>query len=157
MVPPMLDRTNDRLCELMSGLCLIFAHATRIRLFCALQDGPKNVSDLAQKAGVALPNASQHLRLMREKGALVSEKCGQNIYYRISDVRLVRAVELIRDAMTDQIQHQASEIADAPQHARANDLQATHSNRTIMPMADLQLDPNSDDMVLVNPEKGITS
>lgn len=102
---------NNDLCDFMGEFFSLLAHATRIRIFCALQDGPQRVSDLADKAGITLSNASQHLRIMREKGALVTEKKAQNVYYRIADPRFTQAAELIRDALLEKVQGQARRMA----------------------------------------------
>ena len=98
---------NDELCELMGGFFSLLAHPTRIRIFCALKHGPRTVSALAEQSRISLSNASQHLRIMRQNGALATEKCGQNVYYRIADPRFIQAAELIRNALVEKVQSRA--------------------------------------------------
>lgn len=113
----MLVRMNDELCGLMGGFFSLLAHPTRIRIFCALQHGPQTVSVLAEETQITLPNASQHLRVMRQNGALTSEKRGQHVFYQIADPRFLQAAEMIRDALVEKVQDQAQRaVRGTPYH-----------------------------------------
>ena len=68
------------------------------------------VSELAEGAGVTLQNASQHLRLMRDKGAVTTEKQGQYVYYKVVDKRLLDGACLIRNALLDQLQQRVRQV-----------------------------------------------
>ncbi len=101
----MIQRTTDRDrhldCVRMGDFFMIFAHATRMRIFCALQNGGKTVTRIAEESEISVSNASQHLRLMRDRGAVVSERQGQTVLYNIADPRFFAAANLIRDALDD--------------------------------------------------------
>lgn len=92
---------SDASCELLGNFFAIFAHATRMRIFCALQSESKTVTEIAEYAGISIPNASQHLRLMRDRAAVVAEKRAQSVYYQIADTRMVEAVKMIRTAILE--------------------------------------------------------
>jgi len=92
---------DDSECRLLADLLGVFANPTRIRLFCALQEGPKTVSELAELAHVSLQNASQHLRLMRDKGTVTTEKKGQQVVYNIVDERFLLGARMMKDALVD--------------------------------------------------------
>ncbi len=96
--------TTDSACEFLGGFFTTLAHPTRMRIFCALQNGPRAVSSIADHAGITIANASQHLRLMRDNGAVVSEKRGQSVYYQIADPRFLYAASMIRQALVEQMQ-----------------------------------------------------
>ena len=115
---------SDASCELLAGFFAIFALAKRMRIFCALHGEPKTVTEIAEYAGVSITNASQHLRLMRDRGAVVAEKRAQNVYYRIADPRFVEAVLLIRATLLEGMQKNAAQAsAPAPARRRARGLQ----------------------------------
>lgn len=78
-----------------------------MRIFCALQHGPRTVSQIAEEADVTIQNASQHLRVMRDKGAVDTQKAGQNVYYKIVDDRFLEGARLIRDALLDALARKA--------------------------------------------------
>lgn len=68
----------------------------RARLVMALADGralPASV--LASEAGVAASTASEHLAKLRAAGLVESRAQGRHRYYRVTDARVVRAVELL--------------------------------------------------------------
>lgn len=88
-------------CEVLASFFALLSNRTRLRMLCVLRDGRHTVSELAEAAGVSLQNVSQHLRLMRDKGIVLTEREGQRVYYRLSDPRLVQAAELLRAAVTD--------------------------------------------------------
>ncbi len=115
---------NDASCELLGGFFTIFAHATRMRILCALQHEPRTVTGIANHAGLSITNTSQHLRLMRDKGAVIAEKHAQNVYYRIADPRFAQAMLLIRTALLERMRQEAKGAsAPAPTRRRNKVLQ----------------------------------
>jgi len=97
-------------CRLLADFFTLFGNGTRLQIFCALQGGRKTVSELAEHAGVSLQNVSQHLRLMREKGAVATEKEGQHVYCSVVDQRLMQGACLIRDALLDATRRRSSQV-----------------------------------------------
>ncbi len=107
----MNSRMNNRSCELLGDFFAIFAHATRMRIFCALSGEPRTVTEVAGYAGVSIANASQHLRLMRDRGAVAAEKRAQSVYYHIADPRFLEAVMLIRATLLETLQRSTEQAA----------------------------------------------
>ena len=60
-------------------------HAHRLEILELLAQGERSVESLAERAGLMIGNASQHLRLMRQARLLVSRRDGKRILYRLSD------------------------------------------------------------------------
>lgn len=98
-------------CELLGDFFATLAHTKRMRIFCALQREAKTVTEIAEEAGVSITNASQHLRLMRDRGAVLAEKHAQSVYYRIADARFVEAAMLIREALSHRFRENAAHAA----------------------------------------------
>jgi ArsR family transcriptional regulator len=63
----------------------IFSNARRILIMWLLESQEMSVGEIAEKIGATLQNTSQHLRLMKDKGLLVTRREGQMVYYRITD------------------------------------------------------------------------
>src|ERR1700680_4376849 len=57
----------------------------RLEILELLAQGERSVEALAERAKLSVANASQHLRLMRRAGLLVSRRDGKRILYRLSD------------------------------------------------------------------------
>ncbi|MGC9198663.1 MAG: ArsR/SmtB family transcription factor [Acidobacteriaceae bacterium] len=108
------DRDRHLDCVRMGDFFMIFAHATRMRIFCALQNGGKTVTRIAEEAEISVSNASQHLRLMRDRGAVTSERQGQTVFYKMADDRFFEAANMIRDALEDLRRSEEFEAPSCP-------------------------------------------
>jgi ArsR family transcriptional regulator len=60
-------------------------HVHRLEILELLAQGERSVEALAERAGLSIANASQHLRLMRQAGLLASHRSSKHILYRLSD------------------------------------------------------------------------
>jgi len=73
-------------------------HETRLTIMCHLMDGEMCVGDLEKVTKSSQSNLSQHLCKMKGLGVIVSEKRGQQVYYRIANPafsELVKALKVI--------------------------------------------------------------
>ena len=61
------------------------AHEHRVELIEQLAQGPRNVEALAERAGLSLANASQHLQQLRVAGLVTSRREGKRVVYRLAD------------------------------------------------------------------------
>ncbi|MDE3113156.1 MAG: helix-turn-helix transcriptional regulator, partial [Chloroflexota bacterium] len=68
---------------------------TRIRMIRALAETPLAAGDLARITGRTPSGASQHIRALREVGAVVAERHGNVVRYRLSSERSARILEAI--------------------------------------------------------------
>ena len=60
-------------------------HAHRLDLLEHIAQGERSVDTLAQKAGLTIANASQHLQQLRRAGLVTTRRDGKFIYYRLTD------------------------------------------------------------------------
>ncbi len=60
------------------------AHPKRLMILSQLGARGRSVSELASVVGISLPNASQHLRVLRDRGIVQSERIGQVVKYRLT-------------------------------------------------------------------------
>jgi DNA-binding transcriptional ArsR family regulator len=74
-------RNEKRMRALLDALC----DPTRIKIVRALRDTPLAASDLARVIGRDRAATSQHLRVLRERGAVSSQRNGNVVRYTISD------------------------------------------------------------------------
>jgi DNA-binding transcriptional ArsR family regulator len=73
-------RNEKRMRALLEGLC----DPNRIKIVRALRDTTLAASDLAHVIGRNRPATSQHLRKLRELGAIVAERKGNVVRYTLS-------------------------------------------------------------------------
>ncbi len=95
-----------------AAFCSIFSDEKRLRIMWFLRDGEKRVSEIAEHLGVTAQNTSQHLRLMRSKGALSCRREGQAAYYRIANEKFVRGAQLVREGVLEELRRKGRK-ADA--------------------------------------------
>jgi DNA-binding transcriptional ArsR family regulator len=74
-------RNEQRMRELLEALC----DPTRVMIVRALRDTPLAASDLAHLVGRNRAATSQHLRVLRELGAIVATRKGNIVRYTLSD------------------------------------------------------------------------
>jgi len=97
------EQAEEELYRLQAEFCKGMAHPKRIQILGILKSGEKTVGELAKTAGVPQANMSQHLALLRQFGLLNTRRDGNNIYYSISDRRIVDACELVRSCIGDRL------------------------------------------------------
>jgi len=71
-------------------------HGRRLELLELLAQGERSVEAVATVAGLPVANASQHLRVMRQGGLLVSRRDGKRILYRVSGPSVLEMVATLR-------------------------------------------------------------
>lgn len=96
-------RKDKTLFELQSDICKTLASPKRIEILNALKDGEKTVSELVDILGVPKANVSQHLAVMRYKGILKSRRDGINMYYTVSNSKVIDACALMKEVLMEQM------------------------------------------------------
>lgn len=81
--------------RLHAELCKVLTDPKRLMILDALRHGDRSVTELANAIGVALPNASQHLAVMRNAGLVESRRAGTSIIYRIAEPTIVDACDIV--------------------------------------------------------------
>ncbi|HEV2548901.1 MAG TPA: metalloregulator ArsR/SmtB family transcription factor [Stellaceae bacterium] len=71
-------------------------HGHRLEILELLAQTERSVEALAERAGLSVANASQHLRLMRRAGLLTSRRDGKRVLYRLSDPAVLDLVAGLR-------------------------------------------------------------
>lgn len=100
---PTTATTTPDIFELHAEFCKAFSDPKRLRIMWALQTGEHSVGDLANELGLSISNASQHLRMMYDRGAVAYRRDGKTILYRISNVKYLEGCLRIREGLVDQL------------------------------------------------------
>jgi DNA-binding transcriptional ArsR family regulator len=98
--------------ELHAQFCQALADPTRIMLLYTLAEGPRNVGELATELKLSQPNVSRHLKVLRERGMAVATREGANVVYSLDDKRVLKALDLMREVLGDQLARRA-QLAEA--------------------------------------------
>lgn len=71
-------------------------HGHRLEILELLAQGERSVEAVAERVGLSIANASQHLRLMRRTGLLASRRDGKRIFYRLGDPSVLELTAALR-------------------------------------------------------------
>src|SRR5512137_2632861 len=80
--------SNDPKLKLFAGLAEVgraLGNPHRLRILELLAQRELSVEALAERVGLSIANASQHLRLLRAAGLLTSRRDGKHVLYVVSD------------------------------------------------------------------------
>ena len=97
--------------QLHAEICAGLADPSRIMILYALSDGPHNVTEICNTLGMPQPSVSRHLKILRERGMVKTERQGTIVQYSLADQRLTEALDLLRAVLRDGLAKRA-ELAD---------------------------------------------
>ena len=95
--------------NLHAQLLKALAHPRRLEIIHLLRDRELPVGDIHNMLDLPQANISQHLMILRDSGVVTTRRDGKQIYYQLSDERIIKASDLLRDVLIDQ--HQDTELA----------------------------------------------
>ena len=92
---------SKKIYEIHADICKTLGNAKRIEILSALENRELTVSELVNILGISSANVSQHLAIMRQKGILKSRRNGNNIFYRVSNTKVIKACSLMREVLLE--------------------------------------------------------
>ena len=105
MVNPVL---KEEVIQLEADFCAALSDPTRIFILYALNERSQNVTELTNELGIPQPTTSRHLKVLRERGLVDSERQGTVITYHLADRRVIHALDLLRCVMRDRLNQRAN-------------------------------------------------
>jgi DNA-binding transcriptional ArsR family regulator len=88
---------KDALYEQFARIGKALSNPHRLELVELLAQGERTVEDLAMEANLPIANASQHLQVLRAAQLVDVRRDGLYAYYRLSDERVFRVWQALRD------------------------------------------------------------
>ena len=82
-------------------MCKVFSNPTRLEILNLLRDKEMSVTELIEKTKLGQANISQHLSIMKSKDIVVSNRKGKNIYYKLSNPKIIMAFDIIREVLVE--------------------------------------------------------
>ena len=97
------EELEIKIFELHAALCQTLANPVRLRILSALTDGEKSVNQLVERIGAPQANISQHLAVLRERNIVTTRREGVSIYYSIANPKIIKACNIIREVLFEQM------------------------------------------------------
>ncbi len=105
MVTPILQQ---EITQLEANFCAALSDPSRLLILYALNEGPRNVTELANELALNQPTTSRHLKILRDRGLVNATRTGTVITYRLADPRLIQALDIMRSIMRERLAYQAN-------------------------------------------------
>jgi len=95
---------EKELYEMHAEMCKVFSNPTRLEILNLLKDKELSVTDMIKRTELSQANISQHLSIMRAKGIVISNRKGKNIYYELSNPKIIKAFDIIREVLSERME-----------------------------------------------------
>ena len=112
------SRVTREKAEAASAFMKSLANPNRLMIACALLDGERSVGDLETDLGLRQPSLSQQLAELRESGVVEARREAKQVFYRISDQRVVALLATLHQIFCGQMPDLTSAVP-APRPALA--------------------------------------
>ena len=99
--------------SLHSDVCKTLANPKRQEILDNLRHKEMTVNELVHKVGISQANLSQHLAILRTKGIVLARREGINVYYSLSDSKIIEAFDLISQMIKDSLASQTETVKAA--------------------------------------------
>jgi ArsR family transcriptional regulator len=102
--------TDRQLYKLHANICHTLANPKRLEIIDKLSTHEMSVTALAESLETSQANLSQHLALMRQRGIVTSRREGVNVFYKLSNPKIIQACDLMRQVLLEHLET-AAELA----------------------------------------------
>lgn len=104
--------TIDELSMLHANICQALGDPKRIQILYALDEQPLHVSALAEHLTTPQPTISRHLRVLRQRALVVTERRGPAVIYRLADKRMIEILNEMRVILRDAVARQSEMLTE---------------------------------------------
>ena len=104
--------------KLHSEFCKTISSPKRQEILDALREKETTVNELIKKTGISQSNLSQHLAILRSKGIVHARRDGTNLYYSITNKKIIKAYDLVSQVLMESLASQNKTIKDALEHKK---------------------------------------
>jgi ArsR family transcriptional regulator len=96
--------------QLHASICSAISEPTRILLLYAIHEKPRNVNNLAEVVGISQSASSRHLKVLKDRNLITAHRDGTQVIYQLADDRIIKALNMLREMMLDNLAQQANLI-----------------------------------------------
>ena len=102
--------TDRQIYKLHASICHTLANPKRLEIIDKLRTSELSVTALAEALEISQANLSQHLAIMRQRGIVTSRREGLNVFYKLSNPKIIQACDLMRQVLLEHLET-AAELA----------------------------------------------
>jgi DNA-binding transcriptional ArsR family regulator len=101
------ERLEQEVSLLHANICQALADPKRILILYALDEEPRTVTELTEALNVPQPTVSRHLKVLRERHLVSTERQGTSVLYALTDRRVIEALDTMRAVLLGALSQQA--------------------------------------------------
>ena len=98
--------------KIHAEMCKVFSNSTRLEILNLLRDKELSVTELIEKTKLSQANISQHLSIMKSQGIVTSNRKGKNINYKLTNPKIIKAFDIIREVLAERLKKNGKIIKD---------------------------------------------
>ncbi|MDP2982946.1 MAG: metalloregulator ArsR/SmtB family transcription factor [Candidatus Latescibacter sp.] len=92
-------------------ICKTFSNPRRLEIISALRDKKElTASQLLELIDTSKANLSQHMAVLVQKGVVKSRREGINVFYQLSDERITKACDIMREVLIGRLESEAKAL-----------------------------------------------
>ena len=99
---------RDEVIRLHAHICNGLADPVRILILYSLKEKRQNVSELAKNLNIPQPTISRHLKILRDRNMVLSERSGQSVYLTIANPQIIEALDILRNVLAENLESQGN-------------------------------------------------
>jgi len=94
---------EEKIFQMHAEVCKSMANPTRLKIMNLLREGEKSVEELLENLKLPKANLSQHLSVLRQRHIVSTRRAGLNIYYKVANPKMIRACDILREVLLEQL------------------------------------------------------
>lgn len=98
----------DELGLLHSNICQALGDPKRIQILYALHEQPRHVSALACTLEIPQPTVSRHLRVLRQRAMVKTERNGPAVVYSLANPQIITILDEMRNVLRQTLERQSN-------------------------------------------------
>src|SRR4030066_1248717 len=97
---------------LHANICKTLANPRRLEIIAALRDDELTPTQISRRIHISKANLSQHMKILIENGVVLSKKVCLNVFYKLSDERITKACDLMREVLIKNLEQNKNILKD---------------------------------------------
>jgi DNA-binding transcriptional ArsR family regulator len=102
----------DNIFILHANICKTLSNPRRLEIISALREDELTATQLTQKIRISKANLSQHMSILIQKGVVLSRREGLKVFYKLSDERITKACDLMREVLIKHLEQNKNILED---------------------------------------------
>jgi DNA-binding transcriptional ArsR family regulator len=97
--------SDNLIIQMQAEMMGVLSNPKRLLILKVLGNSEMTVGEIASEVGIELQNASQHLRIMKSHGIVLSRRNAQTVHYRLAMPVIADCCNLVQQAIVENVEN----------------------------------------------------